>query len=378
MNELQLLLVLLVAFYLWECAQWIRRPGVVFRSWLGEAGRLNLPEGALSNRLGGFLFASPLPGAGYFFAVQWAPLLVTPDAIMAHPDPLDLRNESPPNPTNRLSLAQAGSITAKRHLLWLDEKQLAAAGSASAARAGAAFIRQLATTEPAAREQRIADWLRTTLDSPAVAGRLTTWRRHTGWLRLFCGLEFALVAGICGWLAAGLSLREVWPWFAGGLLLLNTLATVQFARAHRRLFPEALEERIQHTVMMALFPLATIRAVDVLSRPLLEGFHPLAVAAQLLKRNELEAFARRHLRRVRVWLRQAPPDARPFYQQLETALGEFLRSVGLEANQLLAPPPASEPVCQSYCPRCGSQFTFATGPCADCGTVAVEPVSTVG
>lgn len=375
MNELQLLLVLLVAFYLWECAQWIRRPGVVFRSWLGEAGRLNLPMGALSNRLGGFLFASPLPGAGYFFAVQWSPLVFTRDTLLAHPDPLDLRNESPPNPTNRLSLAQAGSITAKRHLLWLDEKQFAAAGSASAARARAAFIRQLATTELAAREQRIADWLRTTLDSQAVAGRLTTWRRHTGWLRLFCGLEFALVAGICGWLAAGLSLREIWPWFAGGLLLLNTLATVQFARAHRRLFPEALEERIQHTVMMALFPLATIRAVDVLSRPLLEGFHPLAVAAQMLKPNELEAFARRHLRRVRVWLRQAPPDARPFYQQLETALGEFLRGVGLEVNQLLAPPPASEPVCRSFCPRCGSQFTFVTGPCADCGTVAVEPVA---
>lgn len=378
MNELQLLLVLLVAFYLWECAQWIRRPGVVFRSWLGEAARLKLPVGALSNRLGGFLFASPLPGAGYFFAVQWSPLLFSADTLLAHPDPLDLRHEAPPNPTNRLPLAQAGSIAAKRHLLWLDGKQFAVAGSATAARAAAALIRQLATAEPAAREQRIADWLRASLDSQAVAERLTAWRRHSGWLRLLCGLEFALVSGIGAWLAAGISLREIWPWFAGGLLLLNTLATVQFARAHRRLFPEALEERIQHTVMMALFPLATIRAVDVLSRPLLEGFHPLAVAAQLLKRNELEAFTRRHLRRVRVWLRQAPPDARPFYQQLEAALREFLPRLGLEADQLLAPPPAGEPVCRSYCPRCGSQFTFPAGPCSDCGTVAVEPVSAAG
>lgn len=378
MNELQLLLVLLVAFYLWECAQWIRRPGVVFRSWLGEAGRLNLPVGALSNRRGGFLFATPLPGAGYFFAVQWLPLLVTRDTIVAHPDPLDLRDESPPRASQRLPVAQSGSIAARRQLLWLEGKRFAVAGSTTAARAASVFIKQLARTEPGNRQQLIADWLRASLDSQAVAERLTTWRRHTGWLRLFCGLEFALVAGICGWLAAGLSLREIWPWFAGGLILLNTLATVQFARAHRRLFPEALEERIQHTVMMALFPLATIRAVDVLSRPLLEGFHPLAVAAQLLKRNELEAFTRRQLRRARVWLRQAPPEERPFYQQLDAALGEFLRSAGLDADQLLAPPPASEPVCRSYCPRCGSQFTFATGPCADCGTVAVEPVSASG
>ena len=163
----------------------------------------------------------------------------------------------------------------------------------------------------------------------------------------------------------------------GALVLVNWIATVKFARAHRRLFPDALEERIQHTTMMALFPLATIRAVDVLSRPLLEKFHPLAVGLHLLGRDAFEQLAQRQLRRVRLWKSEAPTEDQPYFRQLEDAVVRFLRTAKVAVEKSLVTPPASDPNCRSFCPRCGSQFTFATGPCKDCGTIQVQPLASV-
>ena len=377
MTDLQLLLVLLVAFYLWECAQWIRRPGVVFRSWLGAAYQLAQPAGTLSNRLGGFIFAMPIPGLGATFAVQWPPILLTRDALIAHLDPLDLSDGALPSATARVPIEQLERIEAKRHVVWVNGRKFAAAGSNAAAQTLAAFIKELKATKPAAREPLIEKWLQQSLDDKLAAERINEWQVAVGRLGFVCGIEFALVVFAGGWLGLGLSLREVWVWFVGALVIINWIATVKFARAHRRLFPDALEERIQHTTMMALFPLATIRAVDVLSRPLLEKFHPLAVGLHLLGRDAFEQLAQRQLRRVRLWMSEAPTEDQPYFRQLEDAVVRFLRTAKVAVEKSLVTPPASDPNCRSFCPRCGSQFTFATGPCKDCGTIQVQPLASV-
>lgn len=375
MNDLQILLLVMVGFYLWECAHWIRRPGIVLRSWLGEASRCVLPTGILSNRLGGFLFASPLPGAGAFFAVQWPPVLVTANAAIAHPDPLDQRDELPPVATVVMTWEEIRRIETQRHHLLINGKKFAAAGSPAGARALAKLISKLKSHPAQERADFVDQWLRTTFDTQVIAQRVDVWRKSILWLGVACGLEFLLVVVAMGWLLRGLALENVWLPFAINLVVVNSIACALFFRAHRRLFPDAFEERIQHTAMMAVFPLATLPAPTLLSRALLEGFHPLAVAAQLSTRSEFENLARRQLRRLRVRLVKAPEPQRPYFQQLDKAIARFLRDQKIDVEKLLTPPPANDPDCRSFCPRCEDQFVFATGKCEACGSVPVEPVA---
>ncbi len=375
MNDLQLLLLLLVVFYGWECAQWIRRPGLVFRSWLGGACRIVHPAGVLSNRLGAFLFATPLPGAGAFFAVPWPPLLFTADAVIFHADPLDLRDELPARTTLALRWDEIKVVETQRHHLLLNGRRFASVGSPAGAHALARHINKLKALPAEKRPDSVDQWLRTTFDTQVIEQRVTAWRTAISWLGVICGLEFILVAVAMGWLLRGLALDNIWLPFVINLIVVNIFATTLFFRAHRRLFPDAFEERIQHTAMMAVFPLATIPAPTLLSRTLLEGFHPLAVAAQLAARGEFENLARRHLRRLRVWLAKAPEMERPCFQQMEKAVVAFLHEQKIDVAKLLAPPPANDPDCHSFCPRCEGQFTFATGHCEACGSVPVEPVA---
>ncbi len=375
MNDLQLLLFVLVAFYLWECGHWIRRPGVVFRAWLGAVCRCVLPAGVLSNRLGGFLFASPFPGAGVFFAVQWPPVLFTIESVIAHPDPLDLRDELPSTATIELRWDQIKLVETQRHQVLLNGRRFAAVGSSSGALALAKLINRLKSRPAGERAKLVEQWLQSTLDHRAVGERVEAWQKATFWLGVVCGLEFLLILIAMGWLLRGLALDNVWLPFVINLIGVNVIATVLFFRAHRRLFPDAFEERIQHTAMMAVFPLATVPATTLLSKALLEGFHPLAVAVRFARRSEFEALARRHLRRLRVWLVKAPAGHRPYLQQLEHALVAFLREHKVDLEKLLTPPPPNDPECRTFCPRCEGQFTHASGECASCGSIPLQPVA---
>ena len=72
----------------------------------------------------------------------------------------------------------------------------------------------------------------------------------------------------------------------------TTAAAVLFHRAHRALYPQAGDERFTHTLTILLAPMATMRAHDTLSRPLLAAFHPLALAKVFLPTNDFHDFAR--------------------------------------------------------------------------------------
>jgi len=65
-----------------------------------------------------------------------------------------------------------------------------------------------------------------------------------------------------------------------------------YSPAHRALYPHAEDERFTHTLTIALAPTSALRAHDALSRPLVEMFHPLAVAKVLLPEGRFREFAR--------------------------------------------------------------------------------------
>jgi hypothetical protein len=172
-------------------------------------------------------------------------------------------------------------------------------------------------------------------------------------------------------------------WFGllAGLLLLTTTTAILFRRAHKELYPLAEDERFTHFLTILLSPATTIRAYDVLSRPLLEKFHPLAIAKVFCSETDFREFGRRILRELRH--PALPVCARPeaaaqaaeryWRTSLQQRIEEFLRKSGADPEELLRPPAPADESSRSFCPRCLSQFTTTEGSCADCGGLALVP-----
>ena len=75
MSDLQVLFLVLVLLYGWECACWVPRGSVVFSTWWGRRWRMIHPATLLGNARGGFVFACPLPPLGTVLTGSHIPLV---------------------------------------------------------------------------------------------------------------------------------------------------------------------------------------------------------------------------------------------------------------------------------------------------------------
>jgi hypothetical protein len=373
MNDFEFLLLLLAVFYVWECLYWIRRPGVAFRSWFGAGWSWRLLTGGLSNRFGGFLLSMPLPSFGGFFPVNWPTFAVSENALIKHPDLLDLYDEGPTKSNGRIAFDEMENVRSSRHHILINGRKMLEAGSPALANLLVGRIKKLKAAKPAERPAMEAQWPKESLDIAPIRDGVKSLGDAGRFLGFLSLMLLAHVAVVVPWSGLKFSLSSTWPMLVGVLLFVNTAIAIRFCRLHRRFYPAASDERFQHTFMMSLYPLASIRATETLARPFLEGFHPLAVAKVLLTDDVFKRVAAQHLRRLSVRIKSTTdPGERECFSRLETAMRTFLSEQKTDVKALMAPPEPGDPACRSFCPRCGSQFTFEKGTCSDCGTVAVE------
>jgi hypothetical protein len=121
-----------------------------------------------------------------------------------------------------------------------------------------------------------------------------------------------------------------------------------------------------------------MRGHDVLSRPALEIFHPLAIAKVFCAEKTFLELARRTLRELRYTVPvHAPGDTlaleteRQWRALLLKTIENFLSQLGFAPEKILTPPVPADEACRSYCPRCLAQFTASEGVCPDCGGVVL-------
>lgn len=146
-----------------------------------------------------------------------------------------------------------------------------------------------------------------------------------------------------------------------------------FHRAHRQLYPEAKNERRQHTILVALVPQHALRSPGLLARPWLSAFHPLAIAAVVLEREAFTTLASRLWREAVFPSPTSTPPLPPAGPTLSPEeLATFLRCQGIEPDTLLSPPNPT-PGAQAYCPRCHAQFQTSATHCPDCAGLPVRP-----
>lgn len=381
MTDIQILFAILGALYLWECAGWLRRGGVAFSTWLGRSWKVQHPATMLGNPRGGFTFAPPFPPFGTTLYAFQNPCSIGPDGVLW----FVAGNVNPgwrsPQTANFSSWLDCARLKVRGKRILLDAKCLHQASTQTLAKSIVAKLNEIAASPQEQRPKLVRAMIESQFDATKLQTRWTDFRAKTKTLRWLTNLLFVLVFVAAPVAIALAGLKTVWVFIVSALLALTIGSAIVFARLHRHLWPTAEDDRFTQSLIIALAPATTMRAIDYASRPLLEEFHPLTVAKHFLTIDHFSRFARRRLLDLRHPQRPLCPNLQPtaiateaFYRTAQLEIIEsWLRKNDVNVEQLLQPPQPSDSSCLGYCPRCESQFVSPTGACADCGGIPIVP-----
>jgi len=379
MSDLELLFLVLALIYIWECACWVPRGSVAFRTWFGSHWRAAHPGGLLGNQRGGFIFAHPFPPLGTLLTATQFPLSLSSEAVLGYVASSINPGARPAQTEKFFRFDDIRTVEGTGKKVRVNGQVLLQAASWRLAERIAERLRELSRLDPAKRESALETMARASLDTKAIKGRWEDFKLLSANVRLLANSLFGYLFVFAPFLIWHLGLSGCWLGLLSGLLALTFATALVFRRAHKTLYPPAQDERFTHFLTILLSPATTLRAHDVLSRPLLETFHPLALAKVFCAERQFRAFARRVLLEIRYPAlpvcprEEAEAQATERYSRavLRKAVEKFLKQSGIDPEELAQPPAPADETCRSYCPRCLAQFTTREGVCADCGGLAL-------
>ncbi len=383
MGDLEGLLLVVAAIYLAECVVWVPRGAVVFHRYWIKTWRLLHPSAVIGNERGGLFLANPLPPFGTVLVSPQFMLSLSPEAAYSYTAACINPNWRPVQLARHVFWEAIQSVAVDGKAILVNAEPFLRAPSPLAARPLADFLRRVRSLKPGERAAAIRKRVDEAFDSQTISARLAQCQTLARPVRLLANVLFAYVFVLAPMLVWQFGFGHLGWALLAGLLAQTITAALLFRRAHRALFPDASAERFTPFVTMLLAPPTAIRAHDLLSRHLLEPFHPLAVAQVLCPPHRFEEFARRTLLDLRFPMLPICPAATPEAARteqwsrqavLETA-EKFIQRAGLRPEELLKPPARAEPRNLSYCPRCGGQFLSVELTCGDCGGRPVERFS---
>jgi len=386
MSDLQLLFLVLALLYGWECACWINRGSVAFRSWWGRRWQAAHPGALLGNQRGGFVFAHPLPPLGTVFTGTQFPLSLSPVALLPCVATSVNPVGRPVQNGNCFAWSEIQSLEARGKKVLVNGEPLFKAPSPGFAAKMAQTLRQLREGTKTEREKLIRQTLNQGFDTSQIALQWQEFQTKASSLRFVTNALCIYLFILSPLIIWRFGFLRSWPFLLAALLALTFTTAMLFRRAHKKLFPDAEDERFTHFLIILLSPVTAIRACDVLSRPLLEAYHPLAVAKIFCPTKQFEAMARHYWRELRYpALPICPREDRVALETegysrtvLQDAAEHFLKRSGIDTDALINPPLPADDTCLSYCPRCLAQFTTREGICADCGGLVLAPLLTAG
>jgi hypothetical protein len=358
---------------------------VVFRTWFGRRWSVAHPGTLLGNQRAGFVFAPPLPPLGFFLAGQQLPFSVSTEAVLAHVAPSVNPGWRPPQSAKLFRFDDIHSVEAKGKRVRINGEVLLKAASPALADRLAQDLAGLWKSPPAKRERAVREWVQTKFDVTAVERLWQECRLQLKAMRVAANFLLGWLFVVAPVLIWRTGLAQCWISLVVGLFGGTVVLAVQFRRAHRRFYPEAEEERFNNFLITLLSPVTAIRSHDLLTRPLLLRYHPLAVAKALCPARLFQQVAAQMLRETRYPAMPVCPCPDPVAQAAERhtrlllleAMEDLLKKDGLSADRLL-PPPVPEEGCRAFCPRCQAQFTETTVVCQDCGGLTLVTFAEAG
>jgi len=334
------------------------------RTWFGRGWRITHPGGLLANQRGGSCSPSP-SAAGHPVAANQFPLSLLRSGKLSFVGP-ERQSGGAASPKRRFFPSrQVREIQSRGKKVRSTGEILVKCGTPTFAEHLAQQLRQIHDLPAPKRGRAIGELLKGSLDTKALNMPLAGVSAGRGpgceVLRMSCCVSIRAIP----LLSRQVGLSHYWLFVLMGLLALTVTAAVLFHPVHKTFFPAAEDARFAHFMMVLLWPVTAIRAMDLVGRPLLETFHPLAVAKMFCAEERFREFAGVVLRELRHPAAPVCPRGEPAAQAVEresrlawqAAVEKFLQQSGLEPKALLEAPARAEAGCQSYCPHCLAQFT---------------------
>jgi hypothetical protein len=379
LSELELLYLVLVLIYGWECSCWVQRGSLLLISWLGRGWRLAHPSTLLGNQRGGLRLAPPLPPLGTVLQTGQFPLSLDADAVLGFVAPAINPGGRPPQSGLLIRFSDIQTAKSQGRKVYVNGQLLVRAGSKQLAASLALKLESLKKSSRKEREKTLGEIEK--LDTTGLEKRWKQFLECTRTLRLLCNILFLYLFLAAPAIIWQFGLEHNWLPLLIGLLGITSGSSMLFRQAHLALYPGPDEERFTHTLTILLSPATAIRARDILSRPLLQEFHPLVVARVLCSAEQFADLARFCLREIRHPAKPWCPNPEAAAGQVEArarerlrnSVEQFIKSAGLDPEKLDRPPEPTDASCLSYCPRCLSQFTTSHGVCDDCGGLELVP-----
>jgi hypothetical protein len=345
--------------YVAECCVWCDPDATVFAGWRRGAWRVRRAAFVPLGDRGGFWIAPILPP----FHSQ----------VRCDPWPLALGREGVDVAGQTLLYDEiAGAHVDGRSIVFTKAIRVQ---TASARTAGHLLevVRRIATLDPDRRIGVIRGVLRSAFNSVQARKALKQFQDAVSRLRLASHVLFWYVFALAPIVVWQFGLASTWIVLLAGLAALTCVTVASFVLAHRRLNPDRRQDRLSQALMLAIAPIAAIRAVDRLAWFAFADYHPLAVAAVLADRGTFVHAARRDRFDAARLARQFEGSASASWykwtlEEIDGCLDRYLaREETLEA------PRADDGSSRSYCPRCGDQYVADKGRCAGCEDVELIP-----
>jgi hypothetical protein len=257
--------------------------------------------------------------------------------------------------------------------IWMNGKLFAKAVTEYSARWMAAEVSRLQKCAEKKRAAEIEKTIAASCDPVEVTRRVKEFQMQSWALKYLSNWLFVFLFGACPILVWRLGMvGAIWPMVIGIYLQTIVIALV-FSKVHRKLYASDSGQIFKPFLTMLLAAPSAIRAHDILGRPLLESFHPVAVAKALCRSQDFESFASAPIRDL-LFPRMpvVPPDSPEAAIAVEKDFREMVlkslkRKLAFDETEFLKAPEKTETVHTAYCPRCLQQFTEAATSCPDCG-----------
>ncbi|HWI58554.1 MAG TPA: hypothetical protein VNZ22_15115, partial [Bacillota bacterium] len=239
MTDVQWLFAVLALLYSWECACWVRRGTVGFRTWWGRRWRALHPGTLLGNQRGGFVLAPPLPPLGTLLTSSQLPVSFSPEGVLAFVAPSVNPGGRPVQSANWVRFDEIRKVEASGKEVLINGKPFLKTASPGWAIYLADQLRKLSQSAPGKRAAAIEALIKRSLDPKAIERRWQEFQQRTAPLRWLPNLLFGYLFVAAPLLIWRFGIERCWLGLLVGLLGFTVTTAILFRRAHKYFYPEA-------------------------------------------------------------------------------------------------------------------------------------------
>lgn len=349
----------LLVVHLAEGLMFVRRHALVFvTAKRKKAYRANLGSGGT-----GFVWVGALPPFAEGFVTSTWPVAIGETALWTQPAQVIGRLR--PELGRKIDFDSLAKVRAEGPTVVAGKIEIARVSGPVGAAVLAEQIERLRTAGER-RPRVFREIMKDRLDVKRARDLLIAFNQASQSLTLFAVLQFLLIGIGAPAFFKVPAFFTWWPYWLGAVALTHLTLGVLFWRAHKRLYPKALGDRLVRIAIMLINPLAGLRVTLWLGRAVWADVHPLAAAQLHLRQEPFQEIFEEVVRD----LVHAPPadgeeqEVLQTHRQVLTKLTrEFAKKHKLDFEAAAV---GHIEEAERYCPRCLQTYMASSQACEDC------------